>query len=128
MRKKFLSLALFPIIISSAYASSAESVVRTEVSGENATVHTEITNIVNDKEVKVESDQPGEIKVEVKDGEVKIETSPSITPTIIIENQENQEVQENQERFKIVEKIRIEIRSFLDNLFLRISRFFHFRV
>lgn len=119
--KKFLTLALFPIIISNAYASSAESVVKTEVSGENATVHTEITNIVNEKEVKVESNQPGEIKVEVKDGEVKIETSPSITPTIIIENQENQE------RFKIVEKIRIEIRSFLNDLFSRISRLFHFR-
>ncbi len=118
MRKKFLTLALFPIFI-----SSAESVVKTEVSGENAQVHTEITNIVNDKEVKVESNQPGEIKVEVKDGEVKIETSPSITPTVTVSHSE--EKIETEER-KIVKRVRLRISSFLGNLFSRISRLFRF--
>jgi hypothetical protein len=62
--------------------------VHTEAQGSNASVHSEITTVVNGEETKVESDQPGEIKVEVKDGEVKVETDPEINPTVIVSDPE----------------------------------------
>ncbi|NIO10874.1 MAG: hypothetical protein GTO40_23850, partial [Deltaproteobacteria bacterium] len=63
------------IFLSCAFVEAEAEVyteVHTEATGDDASVHTEITNIVNQKEVKVESDEQGEIKVEIKDGEVKV--------------------------------------------------------
>ena len=127
MKKAFFGLIFLPLLL----ASSAESEVRVknEVPGENATVETKITNIVNDKEVRVESDQPGEIRVEVKNGEVKVTSSPEVQPTIIIgqEEQENQENQEEQEEIASrVKEIRTRILAFWESFISRLKKAFFF--
>ncbi len=65
--------------------SSAEvrNVVRAETSGGNVSVKTEIISTVNGETTRVESNQPGEIKVRVEDGKVDIQ-SDSAKPTITI--------------------------------------------
>lgn len=84
IKSLLISLAIPTIIISNTSSSYVSSEARTEVNGENASAKTEIITNVNGTETRVESNQPGAVKVEVKNGEVKIETSPSISPTITI--------------------------------------------
>ena len=107
----FISLAS---VISNTNSSNIKSIIRNEVSGENATVKSEVTNVVNQNVTRVESNQPGEIKVEVKNGEVKVETSPAIIPTITT--------------FKVEESTSPAkgFFSFFDELFQRISKLFVF--
>ena len=119
MKKAFFGLIFLPLLL----ASSAESEVRVknEVSGDNATVETKITNIVNDKEVRVESDQPGEIKVEVKNGEVKVESSPEAQPTVIITDLTQEESEEQaEEAVSQVGKIQRRILAFWENWLSRL--------
>lgn len=97
--------------------------VETEASGDKASVHTEITNIVNGQETQVESDQPGEIKVEVKDGEVKVESSSEVQPTIILD-QEGEEKKE--EMINQTETIKTRIINFFENLISRLKEKFSF--
>lgn len=105
-----------------AYAKSeVYTEVQTEVTGDDASVHTEITNIVNEKEVKVESDSPGEIKVGIKDGEVKIESNTEASPTVIISDLTEEEKKE-EEITNQIKKIQLKIFSFLENLFLRLRK------
>jgi hypothetical protein len=119
MKKSFFSLLFLPLMV--ANSANVETVIETEVSGENASVHTEITNIVNDKETKVESDQPGEIRVEVKNGEVKVESSPEVQPTVVITDLTQEETEEKtEEAVSQVKEIQIRISSFLENLISRL--------
>lgn len=73
MKKNFLVFLFLPLIIS----QTGLSVIKSEVSVEGGTSWTEITTQVNGQTTKVESDQPGKIEVEVRDGEVEIKASPS---------------------------------------------------
>lgn len=116
----FLSLVFFSF--SFAYAKSEVfTEVQTEAEGDNASVHTEITNIVNEKEVKVESDEPGEIKVEIKDGEVKIESNPEASPKVTISDVSEEEVEEKEQAIvSQIREIRKEIVSFLESFFSRL--------
>lgn len=69
-------------------SSSAEvrNVVRTEVSGDNASVKTEIISTVNGETTKVESNQSGEIEVRVENGKVDIQ-SKSASPTVTVSSE-----------------------------------------
>ena len=110
-----------------AYAKSETyTEVQTEATGDNASVHTEITNIVNEKEVKVESDEPGEIKVEIKNGEVKIESSSEASPKVTISDVSQEEAKGKREIvISQVKEVQKKIFSFLENFFLRLrNRFF----
>ena len=114
MRKTLLGLFFLPLIVSN--TSQVETTVKTEVSGENASAHTEITNIVNGEETKVVSDEPGEIKVEVKDGEVKIESSSEVQPTVVISAPSQEEVEEKKEEVtNRVEEMKERVFSFFEN-------------
>ncbi len=122
----FISLSSF---ISNTNVSNVESVIRNEVSGQNASVKSEVTNVVNQNVTRVESNQPGEIKVEVKDDQVKIETSPEITPTITTYKLEELTITPEptmaEEREQIEQKVN-GIFSFVDDLFKKISQLFVF--
>lgn len=110
-----------------AYAKSETyTEVQTEATGDNASVHTEITNIVNEKEVKVESDSPGEIKVGINDGEVKIESNTEASPKVIISDLSEEEAKGKKEVIiSQVKEVQKKIFSFLENFFLRLrDRFF----
>lgn len=125
MRKTLLGLFFLPLIVSN--TSQVETTVKTEVAGENASAHTEITNIVNGEETHVESDQPGEIKVEVKDGEVKVESGSDIQPTIIIAEPSQEEVEEKKEEVSNrVEEIKERFISFFEDLISRLRKAFFF--
>lgn len=127
MKKILLSLVFFPLIISN--TSQVETTVKTEATGENASTHTEITNIINGEETHVESDQPGEIKVEVKDGEVKVESSSEVQPTIFVSEPSQEETkEERKEVFGQVEAIKERLFSLIEVLFSRLREslsFFH---
>ena len=125
MRKTLLGLLFLPLIVFN--TSQVETTVKTEVTGENASAHTEITNIVNGEETHVESDQPGEIKVEVKDGEVKVESSQAVSPTITTGEADEQEAERIQIRaFRQVEEMKNKVFDFMSNLFSKIFAVFHF--
>jgi hypothetical protein len=132
MKKVILSFILFCLTFFSfgfAYATSeVYTEVKTEATGENASVHTEITNIVNQKEVRVESDQQGEIKVEVKDGEVKVESTEA-SPTVVISDlTEGEATEEEGEAINQVEELSTKIIIFLENFFSRLrERLFFWR-
>lgn len=119
--KKILAFVILPLVISNTGSAQVETVVRNEVSGENASVETEITNVVNQKEVRVESNQPGEIRVEVKDGEVEIESSPEASPTVTISESTGEVKGETQ----AIRRIKLRLFSFWSNLLSRLrSRLF----
>ena len=104
-----------------AYAESkVYTEVQTEATGENASVHTEITNIVNQKEVKVESDEQGEIRVEVKDGEVKVESTEASPTVVITDLAEEEAIEEQEEIIDQTETVKEKIFSFLENCFSRL--------
>lgn len=112
-----------------AYAGSeVYTEIKTEATGENASVHTEITNIVNEKKVRVESDEQGEIKVEVKNGEVKVESTEA-SPTVIINDlTEEEAAEEKEEAVSQVEELQIKVVTFLENFFSRLrERLFFWR-
>ena len=118
MRKILLSFVFLPLVVSN--TSNVETDITTEATGENASVHTEITNIVNGEETHVESDQPGEIKVEVKDGEVKVESSSDVQPTITISEPNQGEMTSR------VEGIKERVFSFFEDLISRLKKTFFF--
>jgi hypothetical protein len=123
VKKTILSLVFLPLVISN--TSHVETTIKTEATGENASVHTEITNIVNGKETRVESDQPGEIRVEVKNGEVKVESSSDIQPTITISGGSDEEVEILGEEVEVktqAEEIRTKIVNFFEDLVSRLRR------
>lgn len=72
---------VLPLLI--ALSANVETVVNNQVSGENSSVHTEITNTVNGKTTKVVSDKQGEIKVQVKNGEEANITQTNVSKTPI---------------------------------------------
>jgi len=120
----FVFLLLILINFNLAYA---ESKVYTEVNTEGGEVYTEITNIVNDKEVKVESDSQGEIKVEVKNGEVNIESNLEASPKVTILGVSEEETGEiEEETLSQVEEIQVKIFSFFENFFSRLQASFFF--
>ena len=85
--------------------AEAKAEVYTEVNTEGGEVYTEIINIVNGKEVKVESDEQGEIKVEVKDGEVKVESDTKSSPTVVITDLDEEEEMTEEEKKEVIEEI-----------------------
>jgi len=118
-----------PAVISNFNATNVETVVKNEATGDNASVHTEITNIVNDKEVKVESNEPGEIKVEIDNGEVKVESTEA-SPTVTITEREEDEMTEEEKEAVIeeVETFQQKIVSFFEDFFSRFqAKFFFWR-
>jgi len=120
MKKAFLGFIFLPMVISNFNATNVETVVKNEATDDNASVHTEITNIVNDKEVKVESNEPGEIKVEVNNGEVKVESTEA-SPTMTITEREEEEMTE-EEKEEVVEKVETfqqRIITFFEDFFSR---------
>ena len=126
MKKIFFSSIFLPLVITNTGQAEVETIIKNEVSGENASTKTEVTNIVNDKEVRVESDQPGEIRVEVKNGEVKVESSSEAEPTIIISGKESEEIEVLKEKEIEVknkaEALRIKIDHFFKDLFSRLRQ------
>lgn len=127
MKKGILSLIFLPLVISNFNSSSIESVVRSEATGENASVKAEVTNIVNQNVTRVVSTQSGEIKVEVHDGTVKIESSPEVTPIITIYQLSEEEAKKTEEEaMSQVEEMKTGLFSFFENLFAKISRVFRF--
>ena len=135
MKKTFLSFLFLPLVISNTSSANVSTQVQNEVSGDNATVRTQIRNEVNGQETTVEVDKPGSVKVEVKNGEVKVVTSPSITPMVTVsqkisEDRVQIEVKNGEETIKDineqVESIRVQIFSFFNNIISRISGLFRF--
>jgi hypothetical protein len=119
VRKVLLSFVFLPLVISN--TSNVQTNVKTEATGENASTHTEITNIVNGEETYVESDQPGEIKVEVKDGGVKVESSSAVQPTVVTAESSQEEVEEKKEQMiSRVEEIKEKVFSFFESLVSRL--------
>lgn len=114
IKSLLISLVIPTIVISNSSSSYIYSEAKTEVSGENATAETKIETTVNGQTTKVESNQPGEVKLEVKNGVAKIETNPSVTPTVVMTD-----LPEKTNKNQII--------SFLENFFSRFLRFFHFR-
>lgn len=106
MKKTFLSIFILPLVISNTNSANVESIIRNKVSGENTSVKTEVTNIVNQNVTHIESTRPGEIRVEVKDGQTKIETSTES------ENSHS-------------ENLNLRILAVFKDLFSRISAFFN---
>jgi len=127
VKKEILGLFFLPLVISNFNSSDIESVVRSEASGENASVKTEVTNIVNQNVTRVVSTQSGEIKVEVNDGQVKVESSPEVTPVITISKLSEEEVEKTEEKaMSQIEEIKTGLFSFFENLVAKISRVFRF--
>lgn len=124
----FVFLLLMFLNLGFAYAKSETyTEVQTEATGDNASVHTEITNIVNEKEVKVESDSPGEIKVGINDGEVKIESNTETSPTVTISDVSEEEAKGKKEvMISQVKEVQKKITSFLESFFLRLRDRFLF--
>ncbi len=126
MRRVFLSFVFFPLIISNLASAKVETEVINEVSGDNASAQTEITNVVNGETTHVESTSPGTIKVEVEDGEVKVESSPegSLVVTSVSPDQPNEESQEKASQS--IEVFRKKLLDFVSRLFSEIIGFFWF--
>lgn len=82
------------MVIFTTNTSSAEvrNYVKSEATGSNANVQTNISTKINGVETSVSVSQPGEIEVNVKNGEVSIKKSPSLKPTIIITGVEKQNI------------------------------------
>lgn len=129
MKKELLSLVFLPLAIYNFNSSDIESVVKSEASGENASVKTEVTNIVNQNVTRVVSTQSGEIKVEVKNGEVKVESSPEASPTVIISKQGEEATNqaEEQETINRVNEVKSKIFSLLEDFFSKFRNIFSFR-
>ena len=123
MKKEILSLFFLPLVISNFNSSSIKSVVKSEATGENASVKAEVTNIVNQNVTRVVSTQSGEIKVEVTNGTVKIESSPEVTPIITISQLSEEEVKKTEEEaMSQIEEMKTGLFSFFENLIAKISR------
>ncbi len=123
MKKIFLSLVFLPLVVSN--SSRVETVIRAEATGENASVKTEITNIVNGEVTHLESTCPGEIKVEVKNGEVNVESDTEVPPTI--DYPDEQEVKDIQPKaLQPIENIKNKVFSFISGLFSRVLGIFRF--
>jgi len=83
MKKIILALLLFSFFSREALASSAKSVVETQIEGsENTTVYQSVEATVNGKTVKKESSEPGKLEVELKDENgaesQKVDNSPTV--------------------------------------------------
>lgn len=115
MTKKIFSLLIFPVVVSVTNQSSAnvETSVRNEVSGQSASVNTQIINKVNDVINEVTSTQPGEIKVSVKNGKIETEINVAKTPltTIVPQPQIQKEIQQFREQFRQI------LNNFLKRIF-----------
>lgn len=114
LKKVFLATVFLPLVITNSNSTYVETHVTNEVSGENASVHTEIDNKVNDKSVHVETTGPGEIKVTIDNDEVDIQ-SGSITPIVTIKtevensNSEETKIPQNEKYEKADEEVKTNI-------------------
>lgn len=63
-------------------ATTIYSEVVSQVNGGNASVKTEVTNVVNGNTTKVESREPGTIKIIIKNGETQTQIEPQVSATI----------------------------------------------
>jgi len=110
MTKYFSFTVVF--LISVLLSQNVETIIYTEATGGDASVKTEITNIVNGEVTKVESSKEGEIKVETKNGKTEVKISN--------ENKAEKKVSESNIPEKTQPKKKI---SFLQSIFLRFSGF-----
>lgn len=122
MITSFIALAFL------AGSANVKTIINTQVSGESSSVNTEIVNTVNQKTTKIETDQVGEIKVEIINDEVKIETSPEISPKITISQEETVKGEtievENEPLMPITDK-KNKFFSFFRNLFSKFAKIFN---
>ena len=80
--KKIFLLLLFLIFPAEIFASSAKSVVETQVEGGEVKVYQSVETTVNGETIKKESNQPGKLELEMKkEGEGK--------PTVIFTQESN---------------------------------------
>jgi len=131
MKKNFLVFLFLPLFVSKA----SLSVIKSEVNAEEGTSRTEITIQVNGQTTKIESDQPGKIEVEAKNGEVEIKASPSGAVRVEKFGQEpsesemdseaelNQEPELDQEEKEEVESLKLKISSLVKEIWLKVKDF-----
>ena len=79
--RKFLIFLFLPLVFSSPkeiLASTAKSVVETQVEGGETQIYQSVETTVNGETVKKESFEPGKLELEMKktDGNVEVITSP----------------------------------------------------
>lgn len=88
MNKRFLSIIFLPLVISNINSSSTQvkNYVKSETTGDNASVETNINTKVNQTETTVKTNQPGEVEVKVNNDKVEVKTSKGVMPTIIIDS------------------------------------------
>ena len=110
-----LSFLFLPLVVTNIQknGTSVKNYIKTEATGNNAQVETNIRTNVNQTETTVRINQPGEVRVEVKNGDTKIETSKGITPTIIITGTSFEKPQ-----------VKIETQSILKNIFSPVRNIF----
>lgn len=118
--KILYSLLFFPLVITniSKNSTTVSTSVKSEASGSSSSVETKIITNTNGKETIVESNQPGSISVEVKDGKTEIKTSKDITPTIIVkEEKPNLKIGESNPTPQEIEVTREEIKAQFKEIF-----------
>jgi hypothetical protein len=83
----FWGILFLLLSVANVFASQAKSETENVVFGSgNVQVHNSAETEVNGQKVKVESDKPGSLELEMKEDQVRIKTSQGITPTIAISN------------------------------------------
>jgi len=133
MKKELISFALLGLVINFQNSSDTvvENYVKSEATGDNASVETNINTKVNQTETTVKTNQSGEVEVNVKNGKVEVKTSKGVTPTIIIKQGGETvtpvssvagEETENQE--EKMERIEIRIQNFIKSIFQKLLNFF----
>jgi len=121
--KKIFLLLLFLIFPAEIFASSAKSVVETQVEGGEAKVYQSVETTVNGETIKKESNQPGKLELEMeKEGEGK--------PTVIFTQESNSPLAPSPEKgdSSIKKEIRtpnylwFKIANFFQNIWLNLTK------
>jgi len=113
MRLNLLALFILPLVISNVNNSSTrvENYVKSEATGGNVKVETDINTKVNETETNIKVNQSGEVEVNVKDEKVEVKTGRGITPTIIISGVPTQNIK-IEEKINKVNKVKPEEKIF----------------
>ena len=121
--KKIFLLLLFLIFPAEIFASSAKSVVETQVEGGEVKVYQSVETTVNGETIKKESNQPGKLELEMeKEGEGK--------PTVIFTQESNSPLAPSPEKgdSSIKKEIRtpnylwFKIANFFQNIWLNLTK------
>ena len=82
MNAKLITLLFIPALLTSSAVSKSETYIYSN-SGD-VIIKNSVKSTVNGESVEVRTDQPGKVEVKIEGENVTINTSPEITPTIII--------------------------------------------